>query len=181
MSKRFVNPALLGPLCLVLLIWQLSASAYTQAQSQATPGPGKIVVRGPGESAAPGRPDLPQKRVLLLYGEDKAHPAHELTDRGIRSAFRSNKLFEVRLYNEYLDGSRFKGPAIVHAFADYLSRKYAGLEIDAIITVYPAAIDFLMGEKGKLFPGVPIVACEITRTSAENLDRYGVSPMNLEP
>ena len=26
------------------------------------------------------------KRVLVLYSEDKAHPAHELTDQGIRSA-----------------------------------------------------------------------------------------------
>ena len=33
---------------------------------------------------------LPQKRVLLLYSEDKAHPAHELTDGGIRAAFQSN-------------------------------------------------------------------------------------------
>jgi hypothetical protein len=41
---------------------------------------------------------LPQKRVLLLYSEEKTHPAHELTDRGIRAAFRSNKFFEVQFY-----------------------------------------------------------------------------------
>ena len=28
------------------------------------------------------------KGVLVLYSEDKAHPAHELTDQGIRAAFR---------------------------------------------------------------------------------------------
>ena len=39
----------------------------------------------------------------MLYSEDKAHPAHELTDRGIRAVFRSNKLFDVQLYTEYLD------------------------------------------------------------------------------
>ena len=31
------------------------------------------------------------KRVLILYSEDKDHPAHELTDRGIQKAFQSNK------------------------------------------------------------------------------------------
>jgi hypothetical protein len=34
MSKRFVDPALSGPLCLVLLIWQLSVPALAQAQTQ---------------------------------------------------------------------------------------------------------------------------------------------------
>ena len=27
------------------------------------------------------------KRVLVLYSEDKDHPAHEMTDQGIREAF----------------------------------------------------------------------------------------------
>jgi len=114
---------------------------------------------------------LSQKRVLVLYSEDKDHPAHGLTEQGIRAAFRSNKFFEVQLYTEYLDLSRFKGPGHARAMADYLNRKYAGTKIDVIITVYPAAIDFLIREEGKVFPGVPIVACEIDRGTAENLDR----------
>ena len=111
------------------------------------------------------------KRVLVLYSEDKAHPAHELTDRGIRTAFRSNTSFDVQLYREYLDLSRFGGPDHAHTMADYLNDKYAGTEIDAIITVYPAALDFLMKEEGRVFPEVPIVACEILRETAENLNR----------
>jgi PAS domain S-box-containing protein len=121
----------------------------------------------PLRAAEPGE----TKRILILYSEDKAHPAHELTDQGIRTAFRSNKRFNVQLYTEYLDLSRFSSPAHVQTMADYLNHKYAGTEIDAIIAVYPAAIDFLMHEEGKVFPGVPIVACEIIRHTAENLDR----------
>ena len=83
------------------------------------------------------------KRVLVLYSEDKAHPAHELTDQGIRSTFRSNTLFDVQLYNEYLDVYSIQAVAAnAQAFADYLRRKYAGIKIDTIITVYPAAVDF---------------------------------------
>jgi PAS domain S-box-containing protein len=111
------------------------------------------------------------KRVLVLYSEDKGHPAHELTDRGIRAAFRSNAGFDVQLYREYLDLSRFGGSAHARTLADYLNHKYAGTEIDAIITVYPAALDFLMKEEERVFPEVPIVACEIIRKTAENLDR----------
>jgi PAS domain S-box-containing protein len=112
---------------------------------------------------------LPQKRVLVLYSEDKAHPAHQLTDQGIRSVFRSNTLFDVQLYDEYLDVSRFSGPDYAHAFADYLRRKYAGIRIDTIITVYPAAVEFLLREAIDVFPETPIVANQVPRGYAENL------------
>jgi len=86
------------------------------------------------------------KRVLVLYSQEKAHPAHELTDQGIRSGFLSNTLFDVQLYNEYLDGTRFGSPANAQAFADYLAHKYINIKIDTIITVYPPAMDLLLGE-----------------------------------
>ena len=114
------------------------------------------------------------KQVLALYSEDKTHPAHELTDRGILSAFRSNTLFNVQLYNEYLDASRFSGPAHARAFADYLRHKYAGTQINAIIAVYPHAVDFLLAERRTLFPGVPIIASEVTSSYAENLQHSPV-------
>jgi signal transduction histidine kinase len=114
---------------------------------------------------------LSQKRVLVLYSENKAHPAHELTDRGIRAVFQSNKLFDVQLYTEYLDLSRFSGPDYTRTATDYLGRKYAGLKIDAIITIYPAALVMLLGEASAGLSGVPIVACEIVRDTAENLER----------
>ena len=139
---------LLGLFFLMALIWQLGAAALSQAQPQK---------------------NLGAKNVLVLYGEDKAHPAHELTDRGIRSAFRSNKLFVVQVYNEYLDLARFSGRGHTRTVTDYLGRKYAGLKIDAIITIYPAALDVLLGEASAGFPGVPIVACEIERKTAEGL------------
>ncbi|MGO9372082.1 MAG: PAS domain S-box protein [Syntrophobacteraceae bacterium] len=110
------------------------------------------------------------KRVLVLYGEDKAHPAHELTDQGIRAAFRSSQLFDVQLYSEYLDDSRFGGAGHARTVADYLRRKYTGIKIDTIITVYPSAIDFLMSAEGNIFPGLPTVASQVTRTTAENLE-----------
>ena len=111
------------------------------------------------------------KRVLVLYGDDKAHPAHELTDRGLRAELRSSRLFDVQVYPEYLDTSRFGGSDYVRTTADHLRRKYAGIKIDAIIAVYPSAIDFLMSEEGCIFPGIPVVASEVTRIAAEKLER----------
>ncbi len=100
---------------------------------------------------------------VAAYSEDKAHPADEMTDQGIRSGFRSNTLFDVQLYNEYLDGSRFTDRANARALADYLRRKYARIKIDTIITIYPAAVDFLLSEAIDVFPDTPLVANEVSR------------------
>jgi PAS domain S-box-containing protein len=109
--------------------------------------------------------------VLVLYSEDKAHPAHELTDQGIRVAFQANKLFDVQVYTEYLDVSRFSSPARAHALADYLRGKYADTNIDAIIAVYGAAVKLLLGEARDAFPDAPIIACGLSRDYAQSLDR----------
>jgi PAS domain S-box-containing protein len=110
------------------------------------------------------------KRILVLYGEGKEHPAHELTDQGLRAAFRSNHLFDVQLYPEYLDDSRFGGAGHARTVADYLRRKYAGIKIEVIITVYPSALELLLSEEGDIFPGVPVVASQLPRIMAENLE-----------
>jgi PAS domain S-box-containing protein len=110
------------------------------------------------------------KRVLILYSEEKGHPAHDLTDQGIRGAFRSNKLFEVQVYAEYLDVSRFSGPGHAALMADYLRRKYSGTKIDTVIAVYASAVELLLANNDAPFHGVPIIACAISRSFAESLE-----------
>jgi PAS domain S-box-containing protein len=111
------------------------------------------------------------KRVLVLYSEDTENPGHEMTEQGIQAGFNSNKLFDVQLYAEYLDVSRFGSLSHARVMADLLRRKYSGMEIDAIITVYPYAVDFLLAERRALFPEAPVIAAVITRSYAENLER----------
>jgi PAS domain S-box-containing protein len=130
-----------------------------------------LLLTVPGHAQTEPQNALNVKNVLVLHSEDREHPAHQLTDKGIRSVFRSNTLFDVELYNEYLDVSRFGGAANAHAFADYLRRKYSGMNIHAIIAIYPKAVDFLLAERRTLFPELPIIATEITRSYAENLER----------
>ncbi|HEX9191672.1 MAG TPA: histidine kinase [Candidatus Deferrimicrobiaceae bacterium] len=110
------------------------------------------------------------RRVLVLFSQEKGHPAHDLTEQGIRQTFRSGPAFDVDLYIEYLDGARFPAPSHAAGAAHFLHRKYAGRKIDAIIAVYPAAVDFLLGYGKAVFPRVPIVACEVSRAWAERLE-----------
>ena len=140
---RVISPALLVLMLVILLVQPLYAAE-------------------PGE----------EKHVLILFSEDKSHPAHEMTERGIREVFRSDKLFKVQLFTEYLDVSRFGGISHARTMADYLRRKYSGKEIHAIIAVYPAAVEFLLAERRELFPEVPIIASEMTNKGyAEKLER----------
>jgi len=58
MSKRFVDPEFSGLLCLVLLIWQLSAPTYAQVEPQGSSVP-------------------TPKRTVLLYSYGDGIPAYE--------------------------------------------------------------------------------------------------------
>ncbi len=56
------------------------------------------------------------------------------------------------------------------AVADYLRRKYAADDVDAVIAVYPQAVDFLLAKKHAVFTGVPVIACEVLPAFAERLE-----------
>ena len=98
------------------------------------------------------------KRVLILHSERKDNPGQELTEQGIREVLLENQHYDIKVFIEYLDVSRFGTPAHATAISDCLRRKYSGMEINAIITVYPWAVDFLLAEKGSLFSKVPVIA-----------------------
>jgi PAS domain S-box-containing protein len=112
---------------------------------------------------------LDAKRVLVLYSEDKSHPGHKMTEQGIWEHFRSNRRFDVHLYSEYLDVSRFGDPSHAQVIADFLRRKYSGTKVDVIITVYPYALDLLLTQRPALFPDVPVVAAAIARNLVERV------------
>jgi len=110
------------------------------------------------------------KRVLILYSQEKGHPAHNLTDQGLHTAFQTTPSVDIQLYTEYLDVGRFPAPRHSSTVADFLRHKYSGMKIDAIIAVYPYAADFLLANRLTLFPGVPIIASEVTRSYAEKME-----------
>jgi hypothetical protein len=42
------------------------------------------------------------KRVLILWSDERGHPAHDQTEQGIIGTFLGNSYFDVRLFNEYI-------------------------------------------------------------------------------
>jgi len=62
-----------------------------------------------GRDASASLPQKPHKRILLLYGLDRMHPAHEMAETGILSVVTSDPAFDIELFPEYMDLSRFQG------------------------------------------------------------------------
>ncbi len=114
------------------------------------------------------------KRMLVLYSMDRMHPAHEMTDQGIRSVLMPHQTFGIELFSEYLDLSRFEGPGYEEALVRFLGDKYAAMEPDLLITVYPSALKFILNHRDRIFPGISIVACTIFESTAKDLEQANV-------
>jgi hypothetical protein len=68
-----------------------------------------VLLLSTGQDASASLPQKPHKRILLLYGVDRMHPAHEMAETGILSVVTSDPAFDIELYPEYMDSSRFQG------------------------------------------------------------------------
>jgi formate hydrogenlyase transcriptional activator len=113
----------------------------------------------------------PVKHVLLLNSEGLDNQGQKLAGQGLWAALSENRDFDIQLYVEFLDASRFGDVAHARALADFLARKYAAVPIDVIITIYPWAVDFLVARRQTLFTDVPVVAAVIPRDYGAMLEK----------
>jgi len=130
-----------------------------------------VLLLSTGQDASASLPQKPQKRILLLYGVDRMHPAHEMTEQGIRSVAASDPTYDIELYSEYMDSSRFQGLEYKETLARFLNDKYSAEKPDLVITVYPSALSFVLNYCEHTFPGIPVVACTIFESTARELEQ----------
>lgn len=109
------------------------------------------------------------KRVVVLYSAPLDFPATELAERGIREVLLTNTAFEIQLFSEYLDLSRFRDPKQREALAELLRHRYAEGATDLIISVDVPAATFLLDHAESVFPKVPIIMCSIPEVMAARL------------
>ena len=142
-------------LFLLILIAGMSLSATSEAQIAPD-------AASKSETQAASRPmskvDLSQKSVLILHGLESNVPIFELTDRGIRKVLESAGVGTRNQFFEYLDLVRNPGPEHRALMAEFLRQRYGQRKIDLVITLYPEALHFAVGEGYKIFSGVPIIA-----------------------
>src|SRR3954466_8260190 len=105
------------------------------------------------DSPAAAQPAV-KKTVLTIYSQAREAVTIEAFDLGLRNQLRAASGDAVTYYAEFMDSSRFRGPQQTDVVRDFLSRKYAGRSVDAVVLVGRRAAEIIGGDR-PLFPGVP--------------------------
>jgi PAS domain S-box-containing protein len=157
MSKRFVNPALFGTLCLIFLIWQLSVPALAQTKPQVASAAKNIPVQGSGATESGPSSDLSRKNVLILHTFAYDTSAYLVMDPIFLKGFTDAGLDASNLHFEFLDLLRHRNQAYRRETAEYLRRKFTDQPIDLIIALHRTALSYLLEDGKGLFPRVPVI------------------------
>ena len=92
-------------------------------------------------SSLPAMAETPaaRKTVLTIYSQARESAAISIFDQSLRKTLQSTSGGAVTSYAEFMDIQRFSGDGFVQAFRDYLSQKYQGQQVDALMLIGPAA------------------------------------------
>jgi len=104
-----------------------------------------------------GEERKPPWRVLMLFDEASGLRALEIIERSFEETLLEAATRRVEFYHEHLDASRFHGSGHHELFADYLKAKYGRVELDVVVPIIGARLDWGSRIPRELFPNVPIV------------------------
>ena len=110
-----------------------------------------------------------EKRVVILYSMPLDFPATQMAEKGLQEALSEKAPFKMQIFSEYLDLSRFRHEKQRQALADLLHQRYGAIPIDLVISVDVPAAHFLIEHAEEVFPGVPVVVCDIPEPYKENI------------
>jgi len=113
-----------------------------------------------------------ERRVLLL---NSYHHGYRWTDE-LTAAFEGALSDEpgVRLFVEFMDAKRYDPPALKEAVLLMLERKYGPepLRPDVVLCNDDPALDLVLAERDRLFPGVPLVFTGINDFQPERIEGH---------
>ena len=110
-------------------------------------------------TAIPAAGQSQNKRVLILFDEDKTLPGLSILDQSIRSTLSAGLGEGVEFFTESMNDSQFPEPQHELALRDYFLRKYGSRKLDLIVGVMGPSLKFLLRHGDTFAPGVPIVFC----------------------
>ncbi|MFY9705031.1 MAG: ATP-binding protein [Desulfobacterales bacterium] len=114
------------------------------------------------------------KHVLVLYPQDSlAVPAYRMVYTGMKAVFVAESEGQINLFNENLDLALFPEETDQRRLAEFLRTKFASEHIEALLPVTFPALSFILQQKEKMFPGVPVVFCAL---NVDDLSRLGRVP-----
>jgi signal transduction histidine kinase len=99
------------------------------------------------------------KRILLLYDEDKALPGLAVLDESLRSTLSAGVGTHVEFFTESMSLSQFTDEQYEEVLREHYARKYRDERLDLVVGVMGPALGFLLRHGDAAFPGVPIIFC----------------------
>jgi PAS domain S-box-containing protein len=105
----------------------------------------------------------------VLYWYNKDFPGNVAFDRSFQVVLQSEPAGTVEYYSEYLESNRFPGENQALVLRDYLRRKYARRNIDAVVAVGDPPLDFLLKHRDNLFSRSPIIFVAAEKPAAKEL------------
>jgi signal transduction histidine kinase/ABC-type uncharacterized transport system substrate-binding protein len=110
----------------------------------------------------------PKKTVLVLYGEEQLFiPANRVSEQGLMAALSSAHAWNLEIFSEYLDLTRFPATQYGEDFVRYLRAKYGRRKPDLVIALPNTTLQFVLDHRDELFPGVPIVFTHVDHREVE--------------
>jgi signal transduction histidine kinase len=97
------------------------------------------------------------KTIVMLYESEWRTPSNVVIDQVLRDELQVNELpSRIQYYTEFLENARFPAPGQEERFASFLRDRYSDIKVDVVIALDPAAVQFLIKYRDRLFPGTPV-------------------------
>jgi signal transduction histidine kinase len=120
----------------------------------------------PARSAAVD--DADGQSILLLIGGPVGHPTSMVVAVAARTGLAEGRSIRTTVETEYVDLARFNLTDEERHLREMLRLKHAR-PFDAILAVGPEALHFLLRSRDDLWPGVPVVACDVEERTVSGL------------
>jgi hypothetical protein len=99
----------------------------------------------------------PKKTAMTLYGDPLSIPAERMTEQGMTAALSSAHRWDLEVFSENFDFTRFPAAQYGDDLVRYLRAKYGTRKVDVLIPDTNTALQFILDHRDELFRGVPIV------------------------
>ena len=102
------------------------------------------------------------KHILLLHSYNKGIRWSDNLSKGVEDVL--TPFNEYQLTTEYMDAKKNEDPEYLNLFYNFFVSKLKYQHFDAVIAADDFAVNFVLNNKDKLFPNVPIFFCGIEKS-----------------
>lgn len=97
----------------------------------------------------------PTRRIVILSNYQPNYPGAVILNQSITSTIRNGSSGRVEFFYEYQDNLRIPNTKYENEMVRVLQKKYEGENIDLVLALGAAALEFLLKHESQVFTGIP--------------------------